>query len=129
MDHLGKMLKFLKEYSEEQEIKRSMKTKSLFAGQPNLIHCEDKDMYLTLLSLYMNSSEQPLPDASEVLFCSENTTSNAVGEFLLRAMLHTNSNGNYHFYINKYYSTIIGNHAFSMSSVPVVFVGFLYLLG
>ncbi|XP_076810018.1 E3 ubiquitin-protein ligase rnf213-alpha-like isoform X2 [Clavelina lepadiformis] len=54
--------------------------------KPNLIICQEQEVFSTLLSLYMNSPEQQLPTTSEVLLCSKTTTKEEAELLLRRAM-------------------------------------------
>ena len=51
-------------------------------GNPNLIICPLKDQILTTLSIYAHSFNNPLPSSDEILFCSRDTTSEEVENFL-----------------------------------------------
>ncbi|XP_030610400.1 E3 ubiquitin-protein ligase rnf213-beta [Archocentrus centrarchus] len=55
-------------------------------GKPNLILCPIAEVFTTTLSFYMESPEQPLPSADEVLVCREETTVEEVEIFLRRAL-------------------------------------------
>uniref|UniRef100_A0A8D3DYF2 Ring finger protein 213b n=1 Tax=Scophthalmus maximus TaxID=52904 RepID=A0A8D3DYF2_SCOMX len=57
-------------------------------GKPNLLLCPSAEVFTTVLSLYMESPEQPLPSADEVLVCREETTEEEVEIFLRRALSH-----------------------------------------
>ena len=64
-----------------------------FAGRPNLIICAADIVWRTVLSIYMTSSEQPLPSTTEVLICSENTTGEEVELLLRRAITQAPDKG------------------------------------
>uniref|UniRef100_A0A3P9MK09 RZ-type domain-containing protein n=1 Tax=Oryzias latipes TaxID=8090 RepID=A0A3P9MK09_ORYLA len=53
-------------------------------GKPNLVLCPDAEVFTTTLSFYMESPEQPLPSADEVLVCTDKTTREEVEVFLRR---------------------------------------------
>ncbi|XP_034426662.1 E3 ubiquitin-protein ligase rnf213-beta-like [Hippoglossus hippoglossus] len=55
-------------------------------GKPNLLLCPSAEVLTTVLSFYMESPEQPLPSADEVLVCREETTEEEVEIFLRRAL-------------------------------------------
>lgn len=55
-------------------------------GRPNLVLCSSSEVFTTILSFYMESPEQPLPSADEVLVCREETTEEEVEIFLRRAL-------------------------------------------
>ncbi|XP_072229611.1 E3 ubiquitin-protein ligase rnf213-beta isoform X2 [Leuresthes tenuis] len=55
-------------------------------GKPNLVLCPNAEVFTTTLSFYMESPEQPLPSADEVLVCREKTTKEEVEIFLRRAL-------------------------------------------
>jgi len=55
-------------------------------GKPNLVLCPNAEVFTTTLSFYMESPEQPLPSADEVLVCREKTTIEEVEIFLRRAL-------------------------------------------
>uniref|UniRef100_A0A3P9JJC8 RING-type E3 ubiquitin transferase n=1 Tax=Oryzias latipes TaxID=8090 RepID=A0A3P9JJC8_ORYLA len=53
-------------------------------GKPNLVLCPEAEVFTTTLSFYMESPEQPLPSADEVLVCTDKTTREEVEVFLRR---------------------------------------------
>ncbi|RVE59876.1 hypothetical protein OJAV_G00193340 [Oryzias javanicus] len=53
-------------------------------GKANLVLCPNAEVFTTTLSFYMESPEQPLPSADEVLVCREKTTPEEVELFLRR---------------------------------------------
>lgn len=55
-------------------------------GKPNLVLCPSAEVFTTTLSFYMQSPEQPLPSADEVLVCREETSEEEVEIFLRRAL-------------------------------------------
>ncbi|XP_020567705.1 E3 ubiquitin-protein ligase rnf213-beta isoform X2 [Oryzias latipes] len=57
-------------------------------GKPNLVLCPDAEVFTTTLSFYMESPEQPLPSADEVLVCTDKTTREEVEVFLRRVFSH-----------------------------------------
>ncbi|KAM7381116.1 hypothetical protein PAMA_012108 [Pampus argenteus] len=57
-------------------------------GKPNLVLCPSAEVFTTTLSFYMQSPEQPLPSADEVLVCREETSEEEVEIFLRRALGH-----------------------------------------
>ena len=65
----------------------------LSVKKPNLLVCDENDIIPTVLSLYLNDDEQPLPSRSEVLICSEETCEDEVERFMRRAMTVRKSGG------------------------------------
>ncbi|XP_056285146.1 E3 ubiquitin-protein ligase rnf213-beta isoform X2 [Pseudoliparis swirei] len=59
---------------------------ALQEGRPHLVLCPGAEVFSTVLSLYMQSAEQPLPSADEVLVCREETTEEEAELFLRRAL-------------------------------------------
>uniref|UniRef100_A0A3B5AH48 RING-type E3 ubiquitin transferase n=1 Tax=Stegastes partitus TaxID=144197 RepID=A0A3B5AH48_9TELE len=59
---------------------------ALQEGKPNLVLCPCAEVFTTTLSFYMESPEQPLPSADEVLVCREETSEEEVEIFLHRAL-------------------------------------------
>ncbi|XP_071319372.1 E3 ubiquitin-protein ligase rnf213-beta isoform X2 [Trachinotus anak] len=55
-------------------------------GKPNLLLCPSTEVFTSTLSFYMESPEQPLPSADEVLVCRDETTEEEVEIFLRRAL-------------------------------------------
>ncbi|XP_028287710.1 E3 ubiquitin-protein ligase rnf213-beta isoform X2 [Parambassis ranga] len=55
-------------------------------GKPNLVLCPSAEVFTTTVAIYMESPEQPLPSADEVLVCREGTTEEEVEIFLRRAL-------------------------------------------
>ncbi|XP_069016032.1 E3 ubiquitin-protein ligase rnf213-beta [Embiotoca jacksoni] len=55
-------------------------------GKPNLVVCPTAEVFTTILAFYVESPEQPLPSADEVLVCREETTEEEVEIFLRRAL-------------------------------------------
>lgn len=78
-------LKKLKLLNKEQ-IKRTL-TAEFVKGKPNLLLCPVSDMLATIISIYAQNPDQPLPTVSEVLLCSPETTLEDVELFMKRAML------------------------------------------
>lgn len=60
-------------------------------GKPNLVLCPTAEIFTTIISLYMESPEQPLPSADEVLVCREETTEEEMEIFLRRALGQSSS--------------------------------------
>ncbi|XP_054605449.2 E3 ubiquitin-protein ligase rnf213-beta isoform X2 [Nothobranchius furzeri] len=56
-------------------------------GMPNLVLCPNEEVFTTTLSFYMESPEQPLPSADEILVCREETTVEEVEIFLRRSLI------------------------------------------
>ena len=59
---------------------------NLHVGKPNLIVCSKEAMWENLLSLYMQSPDQDLPSAVEVLVCCKSTTIEEVSLLFRRAI-------------------------------------------
>ncbi|KAM4526288.1 E3 ubiquitin-protein ligase rnf213-beta [Fundulus diaphanus] len=81
---LGHLLTYLSETNPLHMIRNLPQV--LQEGKPNLVLCPTAEVYTTTLSFYMESPEQPLPSADEVLVCREQTTREAVEIFLRRAL-------------------------------------------
>ncbi|KAG8008845.1 hypothetical protein GBF38_010486 [Nibea albiflora] len=84
----------------QQQITRNLPP-VLHEGKPNLVICPSAEVFTTVLSFYIQSPEQPLPSADEVLVCREETTEEQVEIFLRRA-LGQGSRQNWH----KIYSLV-----------------------
>ncbi|CAK6965023.1 E3 ubiquitin-protein ligase rnf213-beta isoform X3 [Scomber scombrus] len=69
----------------QQHMKRNLPP-VLHEGRPNLVLCPNAEVFTTTLSFYMQSPEQPLPSADEVLVCREETSEEEVEIFLRRAL-------------------------------------------
>uniref|UniRef100_A0A3B3CNS2 RING-type domain-containing protein n=1 Tax=Oryzias melastigma TaxID=30732 RepID=A0A3B3CNS2_ORYME len=65
--------------------------KQIQEGKPNLVLCPNAEVFTTTLSFYMESPEQPLPSADEVLVCREETTPEEVEVFLRRVFNQASS--------------------------------------
>lgn len=70
-------------------------------GKPNLVLCPSAELFITTLSFYTASPEQPLPSTDEVLVCREETTEEEVELFLRRALGHSSKH-----YWKKIYSLV-----------------------
>nr|XP_039260808.1 E3 ubiquitin-protein ligase RNF213-like [Styela clava] len=93
VEHLGKFLTYLHENHEiKEKVTRSMEP-PFVKGRPNLIVHQEVEAIPILLSIFMKNSNQPLPTASEVLLCSEETTSEELERFMRRAICKCKSNG------------------------------------
>jgi hypothetical protein len=55
-------------------------------GRPNLIMCPSRDQIRLVLSIYANSTHQPLPLLDEVLYCNSDTSNEEVENFLRVAL-------------------------------------------
>ncbi|XP_071135692.1 E3 ubiquitin-protein ligase rnf213-alpha-like isoform X2 [Mytilus edulis] len=89
IEHLGIILNKLNEL-DTFEVNRTMQT-YLKEGEPNLIICEQCDLYNTLLSIYSHEFDQPLPQSDEVLLCGSETSLDTVDIFLRRSLYHTSN--------------------------------------
>ncbi|VDI14861.1 Hypothetical predicted protein, partial [Mytilus galloprovincialis] len=93
IEHLGLILKRLAE-QETITIERSF-LPFLRPGEPNLLLCNQSDIYNTVLSLYMYNqgprNYMPLPQSDEVLLCSPDTTLDMVEVFWRRSLFAENS--------------------------------------
>jgi len=96
LEHLGEFLTILCRINRFQAHPKRELPDVCFAGRPNLIICAADIMWRTVLSIYMTSSEQPLPSATEVLICSENTTGEEVELLLRRAIIQAPNKGTVH---------------------------------
>nr|XP_039247899.1 E3 ubiquitin-protein ligase rnf213-alpha-like [Styela clava] len=93
IEQLGKCLDNL---SQEGQSHRQL-IPGLRHGQPNLLVCNEEDILPTVLSLYMNNIDQPLPGRSEVVICNEETTADEVERFFRRAMCSCQHNNQHLF--------------------------------
>ncbi|XP_077967570.1 E3 ubiquitin-protein ligase rnf213-alpha-like isoform X2 [Styela clava] len=93
IEQLGKCLHNL---SQEGQSHRQL-IPGLRHGQPNLLVCNEEDILPTVLSLYMNNIDQPLPGRSEVVICNEETTADEVERFFRRAMCSCQDNNQHLF--------------------------------
>ena len=82
IDHVGMILKFL---AQRDKIDRPL-APYLKTGQPNLIICPESDILPTVLSVYMENENLPLPSRNEVLLCNEDTTAEDVELLIRRAV-------------------------------------------
>ncbi|CAG2215370.1 RNF213 [Mytilus edulis] len=70
------------------------------SGEPNLLICPQSEIYKTVVSVYSNDEDSPLPQADEVLICTLKTTLDMVQEgvdtFLFQLLVlgcHRHSSG------------------------------------
>nr|XP_039269312.1 E3 ubiquitin-protein ligase RNF213-like [Styela clava] len=91
LGQLGRLLQLLRDQTNLRLLNRTL-TLPLKRGTPNLI-CHNQKMYETILSLYMEGSDQSLPTSSEVLICSETTSTKTVERFLHRVMKKCENKG------------------------------------
>jgi len=84
--HLGRFVNELSALVDPATLPKRQMPAVFFAGKPQLVLCPGRDTISTLLSLYMHSYDQPLPTATEVLLCHDETTKEEV-ELLLRRAL------------------------------------------
>ncbi|XP_052083737.1 E3 ubiquitin-protein ligase rnf213-alpha-like [Mytilus californianus] len=93
IEHLGLILKRLAE-QETVTIERSF-LPFLRPGEPNLLLCNQSEIYNTVLSVYMYNhgprNDMPLPQSDEVLLCTQDTTLDMVEVFWRRSLLAENS--------------------------------------
>lgn len=69
----------------QQHVARKLSS-FLQEGKPNLVLCPSAEVFTSTVGFYMESPEQPLPSADEVLVCREETTEEEVEIFLRRAL-------------------------------------------
>ncbi|KAI0241298.1 E3 ubiquitin-protein ligase [Lamellibrachia satsuma] len=81
LEHLGYILEAL---ADRTDINRPM-PQYLITGIPNLIVCAQADVLRAVLSLYDAGQDLPLPEADEVLLCTEQTTAEEVDLLYRRA--------------------------------------------
>ncbi|KAK3585587.1 hypothetical protein CHS0354_036774 [Potamilus streckersoni] len=89
VEHLGLILRRLAE-KDSRQINRSF-PRSFVPGIPNLILCPKADVLATVLSIYIMDTNQPLPQADEVLVCLPQTTLDQLDVFWRRAVANTSS--------------------------------------
>ncbi|XP_028310203.1 E3 ubiquitin-protein ligase rnf213-alpha [Gouania willdenowi] len=99
LESLGRLLKLLAnkdDCTEEREedtsdkgagcfIKREL-PKGLTTGNPNLIICPHNEVLTSCISIYMTSTDMPLPTYDEVLLCNSSTSYEEVENFLRRCL-------------------------------------------
>ena len=83
LQHFGQLLNEINQRSLQTPRKLTEQFKT---GKPNLIVCQPQDTWNIILSIYMHSSELPLPSSDEVLICDEDTAFEEVELLLRRAM-------------------------------------------
>ncbi|TNN34870.1 E3 ubiquitin-protein ligase rnf213-beta [Liparis tanakae] len=84
---LPRLARFLSRLSERRRRPAARRLPpALQEGRPHLVLCPAAEVFCTVLSLYMQSAEQPLPSADEVLLCREETTEEEAELFLRRAL-------------------------------------------
>ncbi|XP_076810012.1 E3 ubiquitin-protein ligase rnf213-alpha-like isoform X1 [Clavelina lepadiformis] len=88
IEHFGHFATNLSLRVDKKDIIVRHLSENLEPCKPNLIICQEQEVFSTLLSLYMDSPEQPLPTPSEVLLCSK-TTNKMETELLLRRAMQT----------------------------------------
>nr|XP_039260123.1 E3 ubiquitin-protein ligase rnf213-alpha-like [Styela clava] len=93
VEHLGKFLTVLHAEGNVRPNPHRKLSHNLITGRQNLLICRDDEVLQTVLSIYMEDNTQPLPTASEVLICGEETTSDEVERFMRRAMCKCDTNG------------------------------------
>ncbi|XP_021363650.1 E3 ubiquitin-protein ligase rnf213-alpha-like, partial [Mizuhopecten yessoensis] len=86
VEHLGLVLRYLAG-KESFGVKRFL-IQSFKEGVPNLIICPQNDILNTVLTIYMNDGQQPLPQPDEVLICSSHTTLDQLDIFWRRAVFN-----------------------------------------
>ena len=84
LDHIGFMLEYFKSKS-TKKINRKVPP-FLEAGVANLILIEDDNLMARVLYIYMSSSDQPMPNDDEIMFCNEKTTASDVEIYLRRSL-------------------------------------------
>nr|XP_039261340.1 E3 ubiquitin-protein ligase rnf213-alpha-like isoform X1 [Styela clava] len=88
IEHMHAFLNVLKRDANNVVPKRSLPV-PMEKGKFNIIFTPEADILPALLSLYMADQGQPLPIASEVLLCCQQTSEEEVERFLRRAMCKT----------------------------------------
>ncbi|XP_052087598.1 E3 ubiquitin-protein ligase rnf213-alpha-like isoform X5 [Mytilus californianus] len=84
VEHLGLILKRL---AEKETFHVCRELPSYFKiGEPNLLICEESDMYNTVLTIYSQQEKTPLPQSDEVLLCTPYTTLDMVEIFWRRTL-------------------------------------------
>ncbi|XP_060084373.1 E3 ubiquitin-protein ligase rnf213-alpha-like [Ylistrum balloti] len=86
VEHLGLVLRCLA--SKETFAVRRHLIQSFKEGVPNLIICPQNDILNTVLTIYMNDRQEPLPQPDEVLVCSSHTTLDQLDIFWRRAVFN-----------------------------------------
>lgn len=72
---------------------RRSKLPGLHHGRPNLLICGEDEIFPAVISIYMKDAKQPLPNRSEVLVCSAQTTKDDVERFVRRALCTCQTKG------------------------------------
>ncbi|XP_033741838.1 E3 ubiquitin-protein ligase rnf213-alpha-like [Pecten maximus] len=86
VEHLGLVLECLA--GKETFSMRRHLIQSFKEGEPNLIICPQNDILNTVLTIYMNDRQEPLPQPDEVLICSGHTTLDQLDIFWRRAVFN-----------------------------------------
>ncbi|XP_021363666.1 E3 ubiquitin-protein ligase rnf213-alpha-like isoform X2 [Mizuhopecten yessoensis] len=86
VEHLGLILRHLKE-KDTFSVNRDF-IPGFEQEVPNLILCPQNDILNTVLTIYMNDGQQPLPQPDEVLICSSHTTLDQLDIFWRRAVFN-----------------------------------------
>lgn len=94
LKHLSLLLTKL--YNESQEIETNRIVRVVpgylsHPGEPNLIVCPSREQISIVLSMYAMTPSQPLPQQDEVLFCTQQTTSEQIQNFL-RVVFNSETN-------------------------------------
>jgi E3 ubiquitin-protein ligase RNF213 len=114
LNHIGLLLNYLRKESKQPEVKR-LKPAYLELNVPNIIICEQSDLYSRVLEIYSLSPEQALPNDDEIMFCNETTTAEDIEIFLKRVFFKQTKD-------NKIYSIVnIHNLAYEQS-IKVIYL-------
>jgi len=95
MLHLGQFVENVGSRVDETSLPNRDLPTSLRPGTPHLVICPQQETFLYLLSLYMNSLNQPLPTLSEILLCHGETSESEVELLLRRAMARDGKRGDH----------------------------------
>ncbi|CAG2246214.1 RNF213 [Mytilus edulis] len=88
VEHLGIILNRLNE-QDDFTVNRMLHP-CFTAGEPNLLICNQSDIYNTVLSVYSHEVDRPLPQSDEVLLCTPTTTLDMIEIFWRRALFANN---------------------------------------
>ena len=86
IEFLGNVLKYVQDSIENPRPITRVCPAYLETKQPNLLLCPSDQIVSTVLGLYMNSWDQPLPNNDEIIFCTSRTTSEDLELFWTRAL-------------------------------------------
>ena len=86
VQQLAIVLEHLKAYNRDKVEPRRLPGYLTYKGHPNLIICPQSDQVAYTLSIYAQSPQCPLPTNDEVLYCTNETTSEEIESFLRVAL-------------------------------------------